>query len=179
MLPFKLKNKTIDEFKLDLKAILTPKKYKFFSKGNKYKCSLLTRLRVGRSFLNEHSFTLGFSESMSCEKCLAPRESPLHFLTQCEAYSNLRLIMLDQVKQFIPNIFLLPRKRQFDILVYGYSPDNDELCRYNTKIMLATQNFIYDTKRFRKIPIQNQTPPAPLPTPLAPPAPPIVPLPAL
>ena len=79
MLPFKLKNKTIDEFKLDLKAILTPKKYKCFSKGNKYKCSLLTRLRVGRSFLNEHSFTLGFSESMSCEKCLAPRESPLHF----------------------------------------------------------------------------------------------------
>ena len=74
MLPFKLKNKTIDKFKLDLKAILTAKKYKFFSKGNKYKCSLLTRLRVGRSFLNEHSFTLGFSESMSCEKCLAPLE---------------------------------------------------------------------------------------------------------
>ena len=87
--------------------------------------------------------------------------------------------MLDQVKQFIPNILVLPRKRQFDILVYGYSPDNDELCRYNTKIMLATQNFIYDTKRFRKIPTQNQAPPAPLPTPPAPPAPPIVPLPAL
>ena len=45
--------------------------------------------------------------------------------------------------------------------------------------MLATQNFIYDTKRFRKIPTQNQAPPAPLPTPPAPPAPPIVPLPAL
>ena len=33
-----------------------------------------------------------------------------------------------QFKQFIPNILLLPKKRQFDILAYGYKPDNDELC---------------------------------------------------
>ena len=48
-------------------------------KGIKYKCSLLTRIRVGRSFLNEHSFTMGFSHSMSWEKCQATRESSLHF----------------------------------------------------------------------------------------------------
>ena len=86
---------------------------------------------------------------MSCEKCLAPRESPLHFITQCEAYSNLRLIMLNQVKQYIPNILVLAKKRQYEILVHGYDPENDDLVRYNTKILIATQKFMYDTKRFR------------------------------
>ena len=171
MLPVKLKNKNVYDFKIDLKVLLTPKRYKFFSKGNKYKCSLLTRIRVGRSFLNEHSFTLGFSDSMSCEKCLAPRESPLHFITQCEAYSNLRLIMLNQVKQYIPNILVLAKKRQYEILVHGYDPENDDLVRYNTKILIATQNFIYDTKRFcdKKNPL---TPPS------QPPIPPLAHLPA-
>ena len=98
MLPYKLKKKNVSDFKIDLKVLLTPNRYKFFSKGNKYKCSLLTRIRVGRSLLNEHSFTLGFSDTMSCEKCLAPRESPLHFITQCEAFADLRLIMLNQVR---------------------------------------------------------------------------------
>ena len=140
MLPFKLKNKPIEDFKIDLKVMLTPKRFKFYSKGNKYKCSLLTRIRVGRSFLNEHSFTLGFSPSMICDKCLATRESPLKFLTKCDAYSESRLNMLNQIKHFIPNIFLLPKKRQFEILIYGYDPENDELLRYNTNIMIATQN---------------------------------------
>jgi hypothetical protein len=67
MLPFKLKKKSIEDFKIALKVMLTPKRFKFYSKGNKYKCSLLTRIRVDRSFLNEHSFTLGFSPSMICD----------------------------------------------------------------------------------------------------------------
>ena len=169
MLPFKLKNKPIEDFKIDLKVMLTPKRFKFYSKGNKYKCSLLTRIRVGRSFLNEHSFTLGFSPSMICDKCQATRESPIHFLTECDAYSESRLNMLNQIKHFIPNIFLLPKKRQFEILIYGYDPENDELLRYNTKIMIATQNFIYDTKRFKILPPLNQPAPvlsvAPFPDP--------------
>ena len=165
MLPVKLKNKNVSDFKIDLKIILTPKRYKFYSKGNKYKCSLLTRIRVGQSFLKEHSFTLGFSDSMSCDKCLAPRESPLHFITQCEGYSDLRLIMLNKVQQFIPNIHLLAKKRQYEILVYGYDPDNDELERYNTKIIIATQSFIYDTKRFCSTNISPVPPPAQPPVP--------------
>ena len=53
----------------------------------------------------------------------------------------------------------IAQKRQFEILIYGYNPENDDLLRYNTKIMIATQNFIYDTKRFKK------NPPAPAPAP--------------
>ena len=119
-LPQSLKIKPIDEFKLGLKGLIKPKKYKFYSSGDKYKSSLLTRIWVGRSFLNEHSFTLGFSPSMACDKCSAPRESPLHFITQCESFSHFRLIMLEKVRQFIPNILNLSKRRQFEILVTGY-----------------------------------------------------------
>ena len=180
MLPIKLKNKNVCDFKIDLKIRLTPNRYNFCSKGNNYKSSLLTRIRVGRSFLKEHSFTLGFFDSMSCYKCMAPCESPLHYINQCEEYSSFRLIILNKVKQVIPNIHLLAKKRQYEILVHSYNPDNDELVRYNTKILIATQDFIYDTKRFcdknkPSVPPHAQAP-VPLHAPL--PASPRAPLPA-
>ena len=79
--------------------------------------------------------------------------------------------MLNQIRQFIPNKFVLPKKRQFEILIYAYDPENDKLLRYNTKIMIASQNLINDTKRFKILPALNQ--PAPVP-PVAPfPDPPI------
>ena len=53
------------------------------------------------------------------------------------------------------------------ILVHGYDKDNYDLNSYDTKIMIATQNFIYDTKRFCS---KKNPPPPPLPTP--PPVPP-------
>ena len=103
---------------------------------------------------------------MTCDKCQASRESPLHFLTKCDAHSESRPNMLSQIK-----FFLLPNKRQFEILIYSCDPDNKELLQYNTKIMIATQNFIYDTKRFKILPSLNQPVPEP---PLAPlPDPPI------
>ena len=88
--------------------------------------------------------------------------------------------MLNKVKQFIPNIHLLAKKRQYEILVHGYDPDNDELVRYNTKIIIATQDFIYDTKRFCDKNKPSFPPPAHAPVPPhAPfPAPPHAPLPA-
>lgn len=113
---------------------------------------------------------------MICENCFAPRESPLHYITQCESFAALRFVMLDKVQQFIPNIHILSKSRQYDILVNGYHIDNDELMKYNTKIMIATQTFIYDTKRFctkRKLPPPLPPPASPIPpTPIAPPAPP-------
>ena len=63
----------------------------------------------------------------------------------------------------------MPKKRQVEILVYGYEKDNVDLNFYKTKIMIATQNFIYDTKRFcsKKNPLPIPPPPPP-PTPIPP-----------
>ena len=173
-LPKSLKKKNVDDFKLELKAMIKPKRYKFYSRGDKYKNSLLTRIRVGRSLLNDHSFAIGFAQNMFCEKCLFPRENSLHFITQCDFYSDCRLVLLNRVKEFIPNIHLLPKKRQYEILVHGYDKDNDDLNSYNTKIMIATQNFIYDTKRFCSK--KNPPPPPPQPPPphVPPAAPPVI-----
>ena len=47
---------------------------------------------------------------MSCEKCNLPRKNSFHFITQCDYYSDSRLVMLNKIKELIPNIHLLPKK---------------------------------------------------------------------
>ena len=64
----------------------------------------------------------------------------------------MRKVLYDQIEQnFIPNFKKLSSKRQYEILVYGYDPDNPELKQINGKIMLFTQTYIQKTKRFNKI----------------------------
>ena len=125
-----------------------PKRYRFYSKGNKIKCKLLTRIRVGRSLLNSHQFTLGFTESPACS-CSYSKETPLHYITQCLLFTDARRKLLGQIEKFIPNISKLTKIRQYEILVHGYEIHNEELRSINTKIMIATQNFIQQTKRFQ------------------------------
>merc|ERR1711947_1421 len=55
----------IENFKTFTKT-LKPNKYKHFHKGNKDTNSLLTRLRVGRSQLNQHKFSVGQIDSPEC-----------------------------------------------------------------------------------------------------------------
>jgi len=143
-----IKLKPLEEFKISIKQMYKPCRYKFYSRGRKDKCILLTRIRVGRSYLNEHKFTIGMSDTPHCTCTGTVRESPLHFITQCTLYTEQRQILLDKISTFIPNIKNLPKKRIYQILVYGYEPDNPELNSFNSKIMIATQNFIYSTQRF-------------------------------
>ena len=39
-------------------------------------------------------------------------------------------------------------KRQFEIWVFGYEPQNPEMKRINDSILMNTQNYILKTKRF-------------------------------
>ena len=143
-LPTNVKGKSVGKFKTYIKQEVKPKRYKFYSKVNKYKCSLLTRIREGRSFLKEQSFTIGLSETMSCPKCNSQSESPLHFITTCDYFAEHREILYTKMKQFIPNFKRLAKKRQYGILVHGYEIRNDQLIFTNTKIMIFTQDFIYN-----------------------------------
>ena len=54
------------------------------------------------------------------------------------------------MKEFIPNFQLLSTTRQLEILLMGYEYDNPEITRINTKIMVISQNYILQTKRFVK-----------------------------
>ena len=81
-------SKNLEEFKIYTKK-LKPKKIKHFSRGNKHTNSILTRIRVGRSELNQHKFTIGLVESPEC-LCHSKEESPKHYFIDCFLYTQER-----------------------------------------------------------------------------------------
>ena len=86
-LPQNLKGEgDFSQFKLLLKCHIKPKKHRHFNRGSRRGNSLLTQLRVGRSHLNVHKFTIGLSET---EKCLCDEpETVTHYLTKCFLYQE-------------------------------------------------------------------------------------------
>jgi hypothetical protein len=143
------KAKTIDEFKQSIKTHFSPKRYKFLSRGSKLGNSLLTRIRVGRSYLNGHSFPIGMSESPECS-CHSKIESTHHYFMDCFLYTEERRILFDKYEQWIPNFKRFSKKKQLDVILNGIDRDNDDLFRTNTTLQILTQNFILQTKRFSK-----------------------------
>ena len=139
--------KDIHEFKLSVKKEIKPSRYKHFSRGNKFANTLLTRIRVGRSFLNQHSFTIGHSDSPECS-CHHKFESPEHYFLQCFLYSQERQTMFDLFEHYIPNFPNLNRKRKLDIILRGINIDNEEFTSLNITLTKGVQNFIISTKRF-------------------------------
>ena len=65
-LPLEIQLKDIPDFKTSLKQKIKPKRYKHFGKGSKLGNTLITKIRVGRSSLNQHKFTIGISDSPEC-----------------------------------------------------------------------------------------------------------------
>ena len=114
-------------------------------------CVLMTLIRVSRSYLKSHSFSIGMSDTNICSCNSKVVESPLHYITQCPNFTEMRNTLFDQVEQnYIPQFKKLSLRRQFEILVYGYQPYDPELTITNTKLSILTQNFIFKTKRFAK-----------------------------
>ena len=75
-----------DMFKEELREHLVPKRYKFLARGSKIGCKLLTQIRVGRSYLNSHSYSVGKSLSPQCS-CHFPTESTSHYVLDCFLYN--------------------------------------------------------------------------------------------
>ena len=123
------------------------KKFKKFQRGPNYDSSLLTRIRAGNSKLISHKFETGLSPTTEC-LCAHPDENSTHYITQCFLYTEERRILFDQVSQFVPNFPKLSKKRQYDILVFGHEPENVDMLKINTKILILTQKYIRSTKRF-------------------------------
>ena len=141
------KQPDIIQFKMAVKGFFCPKRYKFLSKGNKIENTLLTRIRVGRSYLHSHSFTIGLSDTPACH-CTAHTESPQHFFLHCPLYTEERRTLLDTCEQYIPKFKSFPKERQFNIILHGFDPDNHELNHINSSLQYAAQRFVQQTKRF-------------------------------
>ena len=151
LLKSETKKLTTEDFKNKLSADMKPIKQKHFSYGyTKHANILLTRIRVGNSFLKAHSYSRGHSDTNICPFCEQNKiENSKHFIISCPHFAVMRRTLLDRIEQdFIPKFKSLSINRQFQILIFGYEPNNPEMKRINGKIMLLTQTFILKTKRF-------------------------------
>ena len=127
-----------------------PPKFKHFSRGSKSGNMLFTRIRVGRSYLNEHKFSIGLVDSPDC-LCHYKFESPEHFFLDCFLYSPERRILFGLIEHYVPFFQNLTKKKKLELILNGVYFDNDEFLSTNTIIMKATQAFILSTKRFDKL----------------------------
>lgn len=146
-LPSNIQSKSIEDFKLCIKKEFKPPRYKHFARGSKLGNTLLTRIRVGRSSLNQHRFTIGLSDSPEC-MCHFKSESPEHFFLDCFLYSPERQTLFGLIEHYVPNFKRITKKKKLDLILNGVNIDNEEYASTNTTLMKAVQNFILSTKRF-------------------------------
>ena len=139
--------KNLEDFKIYTKSEMKPVRYKHFSRGNKMSNSLLTRIRVGRSMLNQHRFSIGLADSPECI-CHHREESPSHYFLDCFLYSQERQTLFDLFEHYIPKFNKKSKKAKLDILIMGIHIDNIDFLDTNTKLTIAVQNYILRTKRF-------------------------------
>ena len=94
-------------------------------KGSGHGNVLLTQLRVGRSFVNYHGYSIGLTDSPAC---LCDRQETVeHYLLNCFLFTEERRLLLNTVEQLLPNFKNFTVKKKIDILLFGINLDFEEL----------------------------------------------------
>ena len=99
---------------------------------------------MGRSFLNEHKFTIGLTDSPVC-LCHFRSESPIHYFLDCFLYLPERQTLFNLIEHYIPKFSTLTKKKKFDIILRGINIDNPNFLSLNTTLTKAVQNCILNT----------------------------------
>ena len=146
-LPSNIQASNLSDFKTYTGKEIKPQKFKHFSKGNKFSNSLLTRIRVGRSYLNQHKFSIGHTDSPQC-LCHYREESPSHYFLDCFLYTPERQALFGLIEHYIPKFLNFSKQKKLEIILRGVNIDNDDFISTNISITIAVQNFILQTKRF-------------------------------
>ena len=139
-------SKNLEDFKIYTKS-LKPRKVRHFSRGSKISNTLLTRIRIGRSDLNQHKFTIGQVESPEC-LCHFREESTKHYFIECFLYTQERQNLFNLIGHYIPKFKTMNKTEKLNIILFGLNRENDEYTYLNTIITKSVQNFIIKTKRF-------------------------------
>ena len=139
------RNKELRDFKPTLKDNLKPTKYRHYSYGSRLGNKLLTRLRLGRSYLNSHGYTIGKVTSPAC-LCHFRNETVKHYMLECFLYTIERQSLFDEVEQHVAGFASLSQDNKLNTLLFGF-PDNEKFPT-NIKVMAIVQNYIIQTKRF-------------------------------
>ena len=142
----KYTNRNLEDFKLYTKS-LKPKKVKHFNRREKITNSHLTRIRVGRSDLNQQKFSIGLVDTPEC-LCHSKEESPKHYFLDCFLYTQERQNLFSLIGHYIPKFQNMSNTDKLNIILFGYNYENDEYSYVNTRITKSVQNYIARTKRF-------------------------------
>ena len=136
-------------YKSQLKLQYKPTKYKFYSRsGNKRGASLMTQLRVGRSYLNDHSFPIGQSDTAACSCAAGPRESTRHMVLLCSNYTVQRQTLMGKVEQILSTFKNFTDTNKLEVLLFGMYPEKRDYFMINKSLQVAVQHYLIDTKRF-------------------------------
>ena len=142
----------IEEFKQLLANTLKPGKIKIYNYGSKFRNSIHTQLRIGRSQLNEHLFKIGISEIQGC-LCGNPNESTEHYLLDCFLYNKERQELFAYLKNTIgvmcKNFDSYSRDELVLTLLKGEDHQNYDRYPYNKLLFRAVQSFLTKTGRLR------------------------------
>jgi hypothetical protein len=124
----------------EFKAALRPEKHRTpaqYLTGERKAQILLCRLRVGNGDLNLNLYERNLEPSPTC-LCGAPEESTQHFLMECPDYDHERTDLRNKIGAGI--------QVTRDLLLKG---DPNLTDNTNSRIAIATQEYILETKRFK------------------------------
>ena len=113
----------MQEFRAQLKTDLKASKVRHFSSGPKHSNSLLTRLRVGRSDLNLHKFSIGLTGKPECI-CHAKSESTKHHVLDWCLYVTEHQTLFGLVERHIPYFTWMNNTEKPRLLLNGLKTDH-------------------------------------------------------
>ena len=107
---------------------------------------MATQLRIGRSKLNSHQYSIGLSDTSSCI-CHNPHETTSHYLLECFLYQYERQILFGTFEQYIPNFKMLSKTKKLDFILNGYKSNDPDFNHTNVKLQFALHQYILTSKR--------------------------------
>ena len=117
-----------------------------FGVANIYGIEQLTRLHAGLIHLREHKFRHNFQNTINplCS-CSLEIELTSHFFLRCQNFITPRTNLMNELCKLDSSILNLDEISLTKFLLYGDSKFKNKV---NKKILLASKNFIFSTKRF-------------------------------
>ena len=146
-LDLKIRNsKTFSAFQKSILKFIRPSSNSIFNCHSPKGIKLITRLRLGLSFLREYKFRHNLKGTLNptCS-CGDDIEITIHYLLHCPNYLDERRTLLDSLQSIGENIHDKNDSQISELLLFGVSSNNDasDICILNATIqyILATKTF--------------------------------------
>ena len=149
-----IRNSTYPVFRNHLLKIMRPVSNPVYNIQNCIGLKLLTRLKLGLSYLNEHRFNHNFQNCINpLYTCSLEVESIAHFFSHCQHYHNIRAKLLNSLAVIDTNLLKLSEEELTKVLLYGFSQFDQN---QNGNVLNSSINYIVESKRFESSLFQSR-----------------------